>query len=94
MRLPKHKLPKVKPAKCRQTVKHKKSEKKQEREAKRAARSETMEVELVAGSVTYGSEQERETARLERKKTNAHRVMYKKTIKHMTGKNGPRAVSK
>ena len=94
MRLPKHKLPKVKQAKSQQTVKHKKSEKKAERLAKKAERSESMELESVAGSVTYASEQEREAARLERKKSNAHRVMYKKTIKQITGKNGPRAVSR
>ena len=94
MRLPKHKLPKVKQAKSQQTAKHKKSEKKAERLAKKAERSESMELESVAGSVTYASEQEREAARLERKKSNAHRVMYKKTIKQITGKNGPRAVSR
>ena len=60
----------------------------------KAERSESMDLESVAGSVTYASEQEREAARLERKKANAHRVLYKKTIKQITGKNGPRAVSR
>jgi hypothetical protein len=40
----------------------------------KAERSESMDLESVAGSVTYASEQEREAARLERKKANAHRV--------------------
>ena len=61
----------------------------QDKKSDKAERSESM-----AGSDAYVSEQEREAARLERKKANAHRVLYKKTIKQITGKNGPRAVSR
>ena len=92
MRLPKHKLPKVKQAKSQQTVKHKKSEKKVAKMLKKAARSEAMETESVATEAKYASEAERETARAARKKENAHRILYKKNIKNISGRNGPRAV--
>jgi hypothetical protein len=36
---------------------------------------------------------EKELDRLERKKKNAHRTLYKKNIQHMTDRRGPRAVS-
>lgn len=96
MRLPKHSLPKAKPVKCLQTVKHKKSEKKLAKLAKKAAKADEMEMESMDGSINtakYASEEEREAARLERKKANAHRILYKKNIKHMTGRNGPRAIN-
>ena len=93
MRLPKHKMPKEKPVKAQQTVKHKKSEKKAAKLAKREAKSAEMEVQSVTAEPKYASEAERELARLARKKENAHRVLYKKGVKHMTGRNGPRAVN-
>jgi len=92
VRLSKHKLPKEKPAKRLQTVKHKKSEKKVAKLLKKAARSEEMETESVATEAKYASEFERETARAARKKENAHRILYKKNIKNISGRNGPRAV--
>jgi len=93
MRLPKHKLPKQKPVKVAQTVKHKKSEKKALKLAAKEARSEEMEVNSVSAEPKYASEAEREAARLARKKENAHRVLWKKNIKQITGRNGPRAVN-
>jgi hypothetical protein len=93
MRLPKHKMPKEKPVKAQQTVKHKKSEKKALKLAAKEARSEEMEVNSVSAEPKYASEAEREAARLARKKENAHRVLWKKNIKQITGRNGPRAVN-
>lgn len=93
-RLPKHKLPKEKPVKCKQTVKHKRSEKALLKKAKKLGKQEEMETEsVITNSPKYANEAEREAARLLRKKANAHRVLYKKTIKSYTGRNGPRAIN-
>ena len=92
MRLPKHKMPKERPVKRQQTVKHKRSEKKAIKVAKQEAKSAEMEVQSI-NEPKYANDEEREIARLQRKKENAHRVDYKKMIKHMTGRNGPRAVN-
>ena len=55
MRLPKHKMPKEKPVKAQQTVKHKKSEKKAAKLAKREAKSAEMEVQSVTAEPKYAS---------------------------------------
>ena len=58
MRLPKHKMPKEKPVKAQQTVKHKKSEKKAAKLAKWEAKSAEMEVQSVTAEPKYASEAE------------------------------------
>lgn len=95
-RLPKHKLPKEAPKKCAQTIKHKRSAKALAKKEKKLAKANEMETESVVSSATqpkYANDEEREAARLERKKANAHRNMYKKTITSYTARNGPRAIN-
>lgn len=104
MRLPKHKLPKEASKHTRQ---HKHSQKKivkLERRLEKAGKKSEMDVDdddvedggegMVEEVVDSRTEEEKDAARLERKRANAPKVFYKKVNKSLSGKNGPRAVTK
>ncbi len=80
MRLPSHSLPKQVHKKTR-SVKHKDSAAKRARKEQKKVKAEAMEVDTPenATAIARGtqSEMDREEARLQRKKANAHRVAYK-----------------
>eukprot|EP01038_Epipyxis_sp_PR26KG_P011647 gene11647-15599_t len=102
MRLPKHKLPKQ-IFKAVRTAKHKDSELHQKHKAAKINKSNEMEVGSVNNEVvdangsvsgTGLTEEEKAVAKAARKKANAHKVHYKKTILHITNKYGPRACNR
>lgn len=88
MRLASHKLPKGVNKQVR-TAKHKDSAKHQTRKEKKAAKANEMQED--AEEPVLLSPEEKEAAKLLRKKANAHKVAYKKNNIAMTGRNGPRA---
>lgn len=97
MRLPKHKLPKE-VHKHLQTVKHKKSAKHLERLAQKEAKKEakqTVEMAIDEEPPTPAlTAEEKEQAKAERKKANAHKNFYKKQSLAISGKHGPRAINR
>lgn len=90
MRVPAHKLPKQN-NKVSRSVKHKDSAKAKARKEKKEEKVNAMSED--AEPVVQLSEAEKEAAKAERKKANAHKVAYKKQMLHMSGRNGPRAVN-
>ena len=76
MRLPSHNLPKSVYKKPR-TVKHKDSKAKKERKEAKLAKTEGMDV-VSADPTPELTDAEKESAKMERKKANAHKVAYKK----------------
>lgn len=102
MRLPKHKLPKE-PSKHSRQTKHKKAQLKDIRRAQNkgkksemAISSEEVEAELQAPQPIQPelTPAEKLAAKQARKKANAHKILYKKINSSMTGRNGPREVSR
>ena len=79
MRLSSHSLPKVVHKKVR-TVKHKDSAAMLQRKEKKKAKTETMDICDNSFSASK-SEIDREEARQQRKKVNAHKISYKKIKK-------------
>jgi hypothetical protein len=84
-------MPKI-VVKQNRTAKHKDSAKRQERNAKKEAKANQMDMDETA-SVSLLTEEEKATAKAERKKANAHKSLYKKNNYNITGRNGPRAVA-
>ncbi len=79
MRLPKHNLPKAVYKKER-SVKHKDSNAKKIRKQTKLAKAE--EMDIVTESITEPlNSVDQETAKLERKKANLHKIVYKKVKK-------------
>jgi hypothetical protein len=88
--LPKHKLPKGKNIK-KVTAKHKKSEAHLAKVEKKLNKANAMETEsLPALQLTA---EEKEAAKVERKRANKSKILYKKVSYNCTGKNGPRSVN-
>ena len=104
MRLPKHKLPKEASKHSKQT-KHKKATLKAIRRTENTEKKSKMSTEATEDEKDDGVDDEgtvasvisaadKWAAKLERKKANAHKIQYKKLNYSITGKNGPRAVSR
>jgi uncharacterized membrane-anchored protein len=102
MKLSKHKLPKIS-NKVKRTAKHKDSAVKklrvEEKNNKMVVEEKNNKMVVdnssdttVALAVT-ASEEDKEQAKRLRKRSNAHRVSYKKNNYNMTSRHGPRAVS-
>jgi hypothetical protein len=93
VRLYKHTLPK-RSNKVAKSAKHKDSPKSIEKKLKKQMKESNMDVD--ENIITENNEktpEQKEEERLQRKKQNAHRTLYKKNIQHMTDRRGPRAVS-
>ena len=82
MRLASHSLPKPVHKKTR-SVKHKDSAAKRARKEQKKAKAEAMDIDepVAAAARASQSEVDREEARLQRKKANAHRIAYKQVKK-------------
>ena len=98
MRLPKHKLPKIKSSHSQKDKvgqkQRLKSEKKAEKTAKKVAAEEQMNVESNNDGVTVLTDMQKMLAKQERKRINAPKSFYKKQNLNRTHHNGPRAVTK
>lgn len=95
MRVPAHKLPKQ-VNKIVRTVKHKDSEKAKARKEKKEEKANGMSIDDDNNNNSTAvelSDREKEIAKMERKKANAHKVDYKKKTLHISGRNGPRAIN-
>lgn len=87
-----HKMKKI-VQKHGRTVKHKDSAAKKARVEMKEARANEMDLEDTS-SVQQLSQSEKEEAKSARKKESAHKMLYKKNNYNLTGRNGPRAVTK
>ena len=92
VRLYKHTLPK-RSNKVAKSAKHKDSPRNKEKKLKKQLKESSMDVDDTVIVEEEKTPEQKEAERLERKKKNAHRTMYKKNIQHMTDRRGPRAVS-
>ena len=93
VRLAKHSLPKQS-NKVKRSAKHKGSIKNIEKKLKKENKKNGMDIDDNSIATTDNlTNAEKEALRLESKKKNAHRTLYKKNITHMTDRRGPRAVS-
>lgn len=90
MRLPKHKMAKI-IQKHGRTAKHKDSAASIARKEKKLNKANTMETE--GDVIPQLTEEEKASAKAERKKANAHKMLYKKNNYNITGRNGPRTVT-
>ena len=95
MRLPKHKLPKLKSQHSQKDKVGQKHKAKVEKKAAKAAKAAQMAVEIDDESSKLElTDQQKFLAKMERKRQNKEKVFYKKQNLNRTHSNGPRAVTK
>ena len=97
MRLPKHKLPKIKSSHSQKDKvgqkQRLKAEKKAEKTAKKVTAEQQMSVENTEEPIIL-TDMQKMIAKQERKRINASKSFYKKQNLNRTHHNGPRAVTK
>mmetsp|Transcript_16018 Transcript_16018/g.27023 ORF Transcript_16018/g.27023 Transcript_16018/m.27023 type:complete len:102 (-) Transcript_16018:5703-6008(-) len=94
MKLPKHKMAKM-VNKTARTAKHKDSAKHKAKLEQKSTKSNQMDMDETQGNeteITLTVEQ-KAAAKIERKKLNAHKILYKKNNYNCTAKNGPRSIN-